>query len=235
MNTLPKMESINSCLVIGNSRWHWAFKTRKRWKFFDTSINQEILRALETPLLGWAAVGEIPEDILLDSSLEIGLKDIPLKKMPPWLGIDRALASWGAHKKAKELAKHHPNGLLVADAGSVFSLTKINAYGEFEGGQLCAGFNMQLKGMSTWTQNLVYPPNIKIPKETFPSHTSEAMIIGSLQALLGILRQAQVDAKAPIWLCGGDACLIFNYLKKENLEIFLYPNLALEAMIDLTN
>ena len=39
--------------------------------------------------------------MLIDPNKEITLKDIPLLNTPEWLGIDRALGSWGAFQKAK--------------------------------------------------------------------------------------------------------------------------------------
>ena len=224
----------NSCLLVGNSRWHWALQKFSGWDFFHTSINSEILNALEIPLLAWASVGAIPKNISLDRSHQIGLTDIPLLKTPPWLGIDRALAGWGAFKKAQEMSKSHPNGLVVADAGTVLSITKINAKGEFVGGQLAAGWNLQLKAMSQWTKNLSFIDITNFPKEKFPVKTADAMIRGSLQSLVGTLKEAQTDAAAPLWICGGDSSTIFNLLDQEKQEAFLHPNLVLEGMIDIT-
>tara|TARA_Y100001968_G_scaffold273230_1_gene265875 strand:+ start:4439 stop:5149 length:711 start_codon:yes stop_codon:yes gene_type:complete len=234
MNLIDRENYQNSCLVVGNSRWHWAFQKIKEWEFFDTSIKNEILKALDVPLRAWAAVGPIPKNIQLDNNAQkIELEDIPLLRMPSWLGIDRALASWGAFKKAKELSLLHRNGILVADAGTVLSITKISAKGEFAGGQLSAGLHLQLKAMNEWTQHLSYPLKTDIPKEKFPVLTADAMKKGSLNSLIGSLMQAQADAEAPIWLCGGDSEIIFNSISNEKVEAHLHPNLVLEGMINI--
>ena len=172
-----------SCLLIGNSRWHWAFKTTNEWQFLDTSLESEWLEYIQNPLLAWAAVGEIPSNISLDPSRKVNLEDIPLLNCPPWLGIDRGLAAWGAFTKANQIGCMHPNGLLIADVGTVFSLTRIKANGEFIGGQLVPGFRLQLLAMSTGTKNLNYPyiDTHPIPNDLFPSATGEAMIKGSIQ------------------------------------------------------
>ena len=235
MNPVDKNKYLNSYLLIGNSRWHWAFKDINGWEFLDTKIHNERLNASKIPLLAWAAVGEIPKDIILNKSLQISLTDVPLLKMPSWLGIDRALGGWRAFKKAKESSTLHPNGLLVADAGTILSITKISANGEFLGGQLSAGLDLQLRAMSQYTQNLSYPYSDDFPNERFPKNTSGAMKQGCLQGLAGCLKKAQEDAKAPIFICGGDAQIIFDCLKKDGLEMFLHPNLVLEGMIDITN
>ena len=235
MTEINTKKYTSSYLLVGNSRWHWAFQKLKGWDFFNTSRKNEILQALEIPLLAWAEVGNVPQNIDLDNSHKIKLQDIPLLKIPSWLGIDRALAGWAAFKKTKESSTLHSNGLLVADAGTVLSITKINAKGEFVGGQLAAGLQLQLKAMSKWSKNLTYPAEINFKKEPFPVKTEDAMIKGSLQSLIGTLKQAQSDAEAPLWLCGGDSSIIFNSLKSESQEVLLHPNLVLEGIIDIKN
>mgnify|MGYP001242205820 CR=1 FL=1 len=228
-----KVKDEGSCLLIGNSRWHWGFKENNEWKFISTSKKKKILQYLEKPLWAWATVGKIPQDINLDPSLQIELKDIPLLNTPPWLGVDRALAAWGAYSKSKEISKRHQNGLLVADAGTVFSLTRVNCKGEFIGGQLVAGMRLQLKAMAKGTKNLQYPEFESFPRELFPISTSNAMLKGTLQSLIGTLIEANRKEDVPIWLCGGDSPIIFKELEERQLEVFHYPNLALEGMIEL--
>lgn len=231
-------EKEKSCLLIGNSRWHWAFKKRNGWEFIHTSIEtdeSERLKHLKTPLFAWAAVGEIPPNISLDPSLKIHLKDIPLLKCPPWLGIDRALAAWGAFQKSIQSSSMHPNGLLIADAGTVLSLTRIQANGEFLGGQLVPGLALQLQSMTKGTKNLKHPSNKNYPNEPFPISTEGAMLKGSIQSLLGTIIEAKQIAGVPLWLCGGDAPIILKNLQKRNVEVFHQPNLVLEGMLYLQN
>ena len=88
----------------------------------------------------------------------------PLKKIPNWIGIDRALGGWGAFQQAK-CKGMHAKGLLLADAGTIFSLTKITANGEFAGGQLVAGLNLQRSTMASKTLKLAKPNNNYLPEE----------------------------------------------------------------------
>ena len=79
------------CLLIGNSRWHWAIKKSETWKFLHTEPDIKKLNSLKRKLFTWSAVGPIPPNIELDPSKRIDIKDVPLKNLPTWLGIDSAL------------------------------------------------------------------------------------------------------------------------------------------------
>ena len=117
------MSEEKSCLLIGNSRWHWAKQKNNRWIFSHNDPNQKALKMIQSPLWRWAAVGPIPKDQLLATTNCIETKDIPLLKAPKWIGVDRALASWAAFQKAKAKDIHH-KGLLIADAGTILSINK---------------------------------------------------------------------------------------------------------------
>ena len=52
-------------LMIGNTRWHWASKRKKDWKYFHTSPNPIEFKAKDYSQLTWASVGSIPENIKL--------------------------------------------------------------------------------------------------------------------------------------------------------------------------
>ena len=235
MKEIMKIINPISYLVIGNSRLHWACKKGESWEFIHTSHTETPFKSLDIPLAAWAAVGPIPSNIDLNKSRQINLQDIPLFKIPPWLGVDRALSSWGALQKAKKHSSMFKKGILIADAGTVLSITKISAKGEFEGGQLSAGLDLQLKAMSKGTENLAYPSIKTFPSLFFPTSTTDAMLQGCLQSLIGTVLEAQAKADVPVWLCGGDSALIYKALIKKNIEVFHYPNLVLEGMIDLKN
>ena len=89
------------CLLIGNSRWHWAIEQTDEWHYFHTTPDLQALSSLEIPITAWAAVGQIPKTASLDPSTRLQSKDVPIKKMPHWIGIDRALATWAALQKGK--------------------------------------------------------------------------------------------------------------------------------------
>ena len=219
-------------LLIGNSRWHWASQTNQDWAFFDTEAPKSDQTKLDIHLKAWAAVGPIPTHIYLDPVLRLNINEVPLLNLPPWLGIDRALAGWGAFKKI-QVKKNNSKGILIADAGTVFSITRIQANGEFAGGKLLPGINLQLKAMSEGTRSLSEPNTLFVPEKFFPKNTQEAMLRGTIDSLIGALIESQKQSNDPIWLCGGNASIIYKELQKRTIEVKHYPNLVLEGMIDL--
>ena len=180
----------------------------------------------------WASVGPVPENIQLCDSKKIKLDAIPLANLPYNLGIDRALASWSAFKKQSSL-KRKVQDLIVIDAGTILSVTKITKNCEFAGGQLIAGLRLQLSSMANGALNLDTPIVQRVPKETFQYDTQNAMLRGSINGLLGLILQIYEETKLPIWLCGGDAQIILNELQDKSIDINHYPNLVLEGMIDI--
>ncbi len=227
-----KVKKTKYCLLIGNTRWHWAIQKKDKWYFFHAAPSAKSLKKRKNELWRWAAVGAIPKDIELAPSKCIRIKDIPLLKLPDWIGIDRALAGWAAYKKAK--AKNlHSQGLLIADAGTILSLTVIKRNGEFDGGQLVAGLKLQRTAMAMGTEKLHQIKNINLPEKQFPITTEQAMLRGSFQALLGTLLEAQRTANMPVWLCGGDSEILFKSLQNHDFDIYHYPDLVLEGMTQI--
>ena len=207
-------------------------KKKKDWKFFHTSPDPIEFKNKDYSQLTWASVGIVPESIKFCPSKNIILHDVPLNNLPSNLGIDRALASWSAFKKNSSL-KSKKQALIVIDAGTILSVTKITKQGEFAGGQLIAGLRLQLSSMANRALNLENPNIQAIPKETFQYETSNAMIRGSINGLIGLILQVNEETKLPIWLCGGDSEIILNELKNKNIDINHSPNLVLEGMIDI--
>lgn len=222
------------CLLIGNSRWHWAEQSGTSCWVYQHEIAAP--EALDSPsdLMAWAAVGPIPQHPCLQSSRRLNLADIPLQGIPPWLGIDRALAGWGAWR-----AKETRVGVLVVDAGTVLSLTRISATGSFSGGLLAAGYGLQLRAMAEATAGLNVTSPVGLDPEDakpFPFETQAAMRSGAQQSLVGLIRQAHAQSPWPIWLCGGDAPQLLPNLQEQlGIEVFHAPNLVMEAMVELVS
>jgi len=227
------VDLLRRCLLIGNSRWHWAEKDSCDWKFSHCEPDLRMLQPKSKDyFLTWAAVGPQPICDCLDLSSRIENKNVPLINVPHWLGIDRALGAWGALNRAKASGMRS-SGFLVADAGTVLSLTRVTSQGEFSGGQLVAGLRLQLLAMAQGAQDLTDPGLPFLVQEPFPCQTSEAMMRGSLQALLGALFEAKRLSGLPLWLCGGDSALLADLLREQSIEVFHYPNLVLEGMVDV--
>ncbi len=226
------MNQKKSCLLIGNTHWHWATKTNKDWIFTHKSPNQETLAELSTYLWKWAAVGPMPKGNDLDPSKCIQSRHIPLLQTPKWIGVDRALASWGAFKKAKS-QNLHTKGILVADAGTILSLNKIQANGKFSGGQLIAGLHLQRSAMSNRAEKLQPIQSKDLSNNEFPLSTEEAMLRGSFQALFLTLLETQRKENMPLWLCGGDSKIFYEHLKDKDCNVHHCPNLAIEALTQI--
>ncbi len=220
-------------MLIGNTHWHWAEKDSSQWNFShcDPDI-QRLKKCSPDTFMTWAAVGPVPSGNFLDLSSRLQKENIPLGKMPRWLGIDRALGAWGALMRARESGLH-ASGLLVVDAGTVCSLTRVTANGDFDGGQLIPGLRLQLTAMARGTKDLFDPGLFSYLPEPFPQETSEAMRRGSLQALFGALIEAKKLCDLPLWLCGGDAPLLLELLNERKVDVFHQPDLVLEGMINI--
>ena len=226
------MFSEKNYLMIGNTRWHWASKRKKDWKYFHTSPNPIEFKDKDYSQVTWSSVGPVPKNIKLCPSKNIILDDIPLSNLPSNLGIDRALASWSAFQKNSSF-KSKEQGLIIIDAGTILSVTKITSKGEFAGGQLISGFKLQLSSMASGAFNLETPIVRNIPTEQFQYETSNAMIRGSMNVLIGLILKIKDETNLPIWMCGGDAPIILKELKDKNINVNHFPNLVLEGMIDI--
>ena len=232
-------------LLIGNSRWHWASQGLAGWRTWHASPGLAGSSLADVKLAGWAAVGPIPDQVGLDRSARIGLADIPMEAMPPWLGVDRALVGWRAWQLSG-------SAVLVVDAGTALSLTRVDAVGRFVGGRLMAGAALQLRALAEGTAQL---PQARVPNGAadglwpmadglWPMETEAAMGSGVLWGMAGAIALAaqQVWAEQPdcqIWLTGGDGAqlepLLAGLGSHLGLEMRLQraPDLALEALAAL--
>ena len=223
------MKNIVDYLLIGNTRLHWAFNKNSSYKFSHTLANDSLPKNIDLKKLIWASVGEYPTNNLLKKN-QVSIADINLKDIPPFIGIDRALACFAALNMFKsKLSKN----LLIVDLGTTVSITKIDNQGNILGGQLFPGFTTQLKSMEQSTKNLVFPNKLFIPNNKFEISTMNAMLRGVYNSITGAINVAFDRTKDILILCGGDANLIGNSLKKEIKNFIIEPNLVMYGMIFL--
>ena len=223
------MNNIVDYLLIGNTRLHWAVNKNSSYKFSNTLVNDSLPKNIDLKKLIWASVGKYPTNNLLKKN-QVTIKDINLINMPHFIGIDRALACFAALIMFKsKLSKN----LLIVDLGTTVSITKIDHQGNILGGQLFPGFTTQLRSMEESTKNLVFPNKLFIPNNKFEISTMNAMLRGVYNSITGAINIAFDRTKDILILCGGDANLIGNSLKKEIKNFIVEPNLVMHGMIFL--
>ena len=243
-------------MLIGNSRWHWAALPLAvdaplrvwhdlPWDGDRSKREQEGAgapgpRALKSGrLLGWAAVGAVPVDLVLPPEARLQLAEVPLEAAPPWLGIDRALAGWWGWRLTAA-------PVLVADAGTVLSFTRVDREGRFAGGRLLAGAALQLRAMAGGTAHLPALDEPAVPLEAlaadgvpapWPHDTAQAMRSGVLRGLAAAIARASQEAlleepECQLLLTGGDGAALAALLEPA-LGVELRPHLCLEALAAL--
>ncbi len=214
-------------LLVGNSRLHWANYSKKQSKFFHTKKEQKVPENIDVNQLIWASVGELPNFSLKEEN-EIKTKDIQLSNLPDYFGIDRALACLAALNTIENPLK---KDLVIADFGTILSITKLNSNGSILGGQLIPGFLTQLKSMEQNTKNLKVPKKYEIPTKDFLINTEEAILKGVINSLTGVIKSSFNPLKDILITCGGDSEFFAKSLETNKQNIINAPNLVMEGMI----
>ena len=167
-------------------------------------------------------------NFLLKKENEIKTKDIQLSNLPDFFGVDRALACIAALKIIENPLK---KDLLIADFGTILSITKLNSNGSIIGGQLLPGFLTQLKSMEQNTKNLKVPKKYDFPIKDFLIDTEEATLKGIINSLTGVINSLFNPEKDILVICGGDSELLTKSLKTPKKNIINAPDLVMEGMI----
>ena len=214
-------------LLVGNSRLHWAKYSQNQSKFFHTQKDQKVPENIDLDNLIWASVGKLP-NFLLKEENEIKTKDIQLSNLPDYFGVDRALACTAALKIIENPLN---KDLLIADFGTILSITKLNANGFILGGQLIPGFLTQLKSMQQNTKNLKIPKKYEITIKDFLINTEEAILKGVINSLTSVIKNLFIPSKDILIICGGDSEFFAKSLKTQKENIINAPNLVMEGMI----
>ncbi|MGJ5630321.1 pantothenate kinase [Nostoc sp. CALU 1950] len=156
----------------------------------------------------------------------ITLDQIPLTGVYPTLGIDRALALWGAGK-----AWGFP--MLVIDAGTALTFTAADANQCLIGGAILPGLGLQFAtlGQKTGQLPLVEMHNIASLPPRFGLTTTEAIQSGVIYTLIAGIKDFieawwHLFPDGKIAIKGGDHTLFLNYLQA------FYPEIAARLIVE---
>lgn len=156
----------------------------------------------------------------------ITLDQIPLKGVYSTLGIDRALALWGA-------GKMWGFPMLVIDAGTAITFTAADINECLIGGAILPGIGLQFAslGQQTGQLPLVKIPNFPFLPPRFALNTTDAIQSGVIYTLIAGIKNF-IEAWWPLFpdgkiaIKGGDRTLLINYLQA------LYPEIAAYLIVE---
>lgn len=156
---------------------------------------------------------------------EITLDQVPLQGMYPTLGIDRALALWGA-------GETWGWPMLVIDAGTALTLTGADANRCLVGGAILPGLGLQFHSLSQKTANLPFidTKDGSIPRR-WALNTQDAISSGVIYTIIAGIQDFieawwQDFPDSYITLTGGDRALLLTYLQAQ------FPNIAAKVIPD---
>ena len=225
-------------IAIGNSRLHCAwFKNKELVSVWDTphlssKINRGHLpqnlfnhKSLEHKLTNIPVI--IASVVKKQTELwqnygncqEITLKDIKLTNIYPTLGIDRALAVWGA-------GEVYSYPCLVIDGGTALTLTAVDKQKQLIGGAILPGLRSQFKTIQQKTAALPY---VELPATLPPrwaTDTDNAIASGIIYTTIAgiysyIQSWQQQHPNSQIIITGGDADILTQYLQQQAPEMKL--------------
>ncbi|MTJ14192.1 pantothenate kinase [Anabaena sp. UHCC 0187] len=240
--------------MVGNSRLHWAlFIDKTLYSTGDTfHLSASIIQQLaQYPTLdNWLTAISLPSNLpiipdypiplILASVVPcqtalwqiyphlrlITLEDVPLGGMYPTLGIDRALAVWGAGKLLG-----FPT--LVIDAGTALTFTGADNHQCLVGGAILPGLGLQFASLGQKTGQL---PLLETGLMTslpprFAMNTSDAIQSGVIYILLSGIKDFieawwQLFPDSQIVMTGGDSNLLKNYLYQQ------FPDIANRLIVE---
>lgn len=164
------------------------------------------------------------EPLFLNTEINTGIQ-IKLKN-PKEAGADRIANAAGAYVLYKK-------PVIVIDFGTATSFDIVNSNGEFIGGVIAPGLNLQLKSLNTFTSKLPRI-DVAVSEKAIGDNTIDAILSGVIRGAAcmidGLVEQceAELGEKATIVATGGYSSLIATYMKRP--FDFINPTLTLEGL-----
>ena len=228
-------------LSIGNSHWRWGyFEGGRLMQFWKTEPGRwEMTEEADwwqwcqrSPALAWhQEQNNVPfPPIYLVSVVErtrerwlcypqiypLTLSDIPMAGLYQGLGLDRALALWGA-------GKSYGWPVLVIDGGTALTFSGADKTG-FQGGAIAPGIGLQLQMLHQKTAALppVTPTTQLPPRWAINTHSAilSGVLWGTLASVQGRIEDWQQRyPHSGVIFTGGDGPLLLELLKQRLLQL----------------
>lgn len=185
-----------------------------------SSVVEELTKKLKTAVDNVFKINSIVLSTQINTGVKICLDN------PEEAGADRIANAAGAY-----VLYSHP--VIVVDFGTATTFDIVNGSGEFVGGIIAPGLNLQLKALNKFTSKL---PRIEVAlSNTAIGHnTTDAILSGVLRGsasmIDGLIEQCEKELgeKVVVVATGGYSGLIANYLKRP--FDFINPTLTLEGL-----
>jgi len=169
------------------------------------------------------------EPVFLSNKINTGVK---IKTdFPDEVGADRIANAVGAYVL-------YQKPTIVIDFGTATSFDIINQNGEFIGGVIAPGINLQMKTLNKFTSKLPRT-DVAISTKAIGGNTTDAILSGVIRGTAcmidGLVEQCEKElgSKAILVATGGYSGLIANYLKRP--FDYINPTLTLEGLRHLYN
>lgn len=224
-------------LVIGNSRLHWVYLEEKSlievWHskhltqavtpeiLFDNLLPSTVKKRFTNQKIPVYLASVVPSQTALWQNYpdlrEITLKDIPLKNLYSTMGIDRALAIYGA-------GEFYSYPCLVIDGGTALTFTGINREKTLVGGAIMPGLRSQFSLLDRQTAQLPLVDSPSSLPHRWAIDTPNAIRSGVIYTVLAGIHSFIVDwlqqfPDSKILVTGGDGNTIDRYLQIQYLEL----------------
>lgn len=216
-------------LSIGNSRLHWGdfigSDLQHTWNTPHLSVTeaQQLLNTQFTQKPDLYVASVVPEQAHIWKHYPfahfVTLDQVPLKGLYPTLGIDRALAVWGAIEIVG-------SPVLVIDAGTALTFTGADGDRQLVGGAILPGLGLQVQMLHQGTAALpdIGSENLPALPSRWALNTTDAIASGILYTLLAGIREFVHDwrrqfSNSPVLLRGGDRDRLYTHLAAYDADL----------------
>jgi len=230
-------------LAVGNSRLHWAwFRQQILIETWDTPHLLNVVNPGQLPQLflcsnlikkGWINLPVYLASVVSEQKANwhqygnftvICLQDIPLSNTYATMGVDRALAAWGAIATYEQTC-------LVIDGGTALTLTGVDIQGKLIGGAILPGLRSQLQTLQQKTAAL---PEVRLPATLPPRwalDTRQAIASGIIHTAIAGIQNYITDWRSrfpnsQVIFTGGDGQLLCQYWQQQ------FPDFTQKIIVD---